>query len=141
MHASLLGRTTKRIHPLPNTTATVTHENTREADRGGAARDVAAAADDRPVLESRRRRLRAYLRHNGERICRDTAVALTWALAMTLVAQELGLPRWVQYFLTFVGVVIYTRATTPWSRPYTSPDDLESAATAGRLQEPEQRHE
>lgn len=107
----------------------MTHGNQGETDRAGADDDaVAARADDRPVLESRRQRLRAYLRHNGERICRDTAVVLTWALAMTIVFPELGLPRWIQYLVTFVGVVVYTRATVPWSRPYTSPDDLESMA-------------
>lgn len=96
--------------------------------RADTARNADAAGDDRPVLESRRRRLRAYLRHNGERICRDTAVVLTWALVMTIAFQGLGLPRWIQYLGTFVGVVVYTRATMPWSRPYTSPDDLESMA-------------
>uniref|UniRef100_A0A8A2VLE6 DUF8119 domain-containing protein n=1 Tax=Haloterrigena alkaliphila TaxID=2816475 RepID=A0A8A2VLE6_9EURY len=79
--------------------------------------------DDRPVLESRRRRLTAYLRHNGERICRDAAVLTTWALLMTIWVQGYGLPRWLCYVVTFVGVVGYTHVTSPWSRPYVSPEE------------------
>ncbi|QSX01143.2 hypothetical protein [Haloterrigena alkaliphila] len=87
-------------------------------------RDAATTVgDDRPVLESRRRRLTAYLRHNGERICRDAAVLTTWALLMTIWVQGYGLPRWLCYVVTFVGVVGYTHVTSPWSRPYVSPEE------------------
>ena len=106
--------------------------------------DAAPVDDDRPVLESRRRRLRAYLRHNGERICRDAVVLASWALVMVLWIQGFGVPRWLCYLATFVGVVGYTQVTSPWVRPYTSPDDLESVSADGRgrrLQESKQRHE
>ncbi|QRV13439.1 hypothetical protein [Haloterrigena salifodinae] len=105
--------------------------------------DAAPVNDDRPVLESRRRRLRAYLRHNAERICRDAVVLAGWALVMVLWIQDFGVPRWLCYLATFVGVVGYTQVTAPWVRPYTSPDDLESrpAEGRGRLQESKQRHE
>lgn len=88
--------------------------------------DADPADDDRPVLESRCRRLGAYLRHNGERICRDTIVLASWALVMTIWIQGFGVPRWLCYLATFVGVVGYTQVTSPWVRPYVSPDDLES---------------
>lgn len=91
--------------------------------------------DDRPLLESRWRRLVAYCRHNGERICRDTAVLIAWAVVMTIWIRGFGLPRWACYVVTFVGVVGYTSATTPWSRPYRSPDDLETLSTDEALQE------
>lgn len=113
-----------------------------KTDRSGADDGAAAPADECPVLESRRRRLRAYLRHNAGRIRRDTTLVLAWALLSTIAYQEVGLPRWTYYVVTFVGVVVYTRATTPWSRPYSSPDDFESpSATGRRLQKPKQRHD
>ncbi|SEP98739.1 hypothetical protein [Natrinema salaciae] len=96
-------------------------------DRSRTDRDAATPhRDDRPVLESRRRRLVAYCRHNGERICRDTAVLVAWALVMTIWIRGFGVPRWLCYVVTFVGVVAYTQATTPWSRPYVSPDDFDA---------------
>ncbi len=107
---------------------------TETESRSGTNRDVAETGhDDRPVLESRRRRLAAYLRHNGERICRDTAVLATWALVMTVWVQGMGVPRWMCYTVTFVGVVGYTRVTPPWSRPYTSPEEFESTPADDRL--------
>ncbi|MFC6767342.1 hypothetical protein [Natrinema soli] len=114
-----------------------------ELDSDESNRDVAESGrDDRPLLESRRRRLIAYCRHNGERICRDTAVLVAWALVMTTWIQGFGLPRWLCYVVTFVGVVGYTQATTSWTRPYVSPDDFGGQSADGRpLQEPEQRHE
>ncbi|QLK26419.1 hypothetical protein HYG81_02025 [Natrinema zhouii] len=90
------------------------------ADRDGAK----SSRDDGPLLESRRHRLIAYCRHNGERICRDTAVLVTWALVMTVWIRGFGLPGWLCYVVTFVGVVGYTQATTSWTRPYVSPDDF-----------------
>ncbi|WP_245550042.1 hypothetical protein [Halopiger xanaduensis] len=81
--------------------------------------------DSRPIVASRRRRLLAYLRHNGERICRDVVVLGAWALVATVWIHAFGLPRWLCYAATFAGVVGYTRVTSPWSRPYVSPDDLE----------------
>ncbi|WP_436345447.1 hypothetical protein [Natronorubrum sp. FCH18a] len=95
--------------------------------------DAETAHDDRPVLESRRHRLSAYLRYNGERICRDTVVLVTWALVMTIWIQGNGLPRWACYVVTFVGVVGYTQMTAPWSRPYASVDDFESTSADDRL--------
>ena len=104
-----------------------------ETDRIDVDTDADATGDDRSIIESRRRRLCAYLRHNGERICRDAIVLSTWALVMAVWAQGLGLPRWLCYLVTFAGVVAYTRVTSPWRRPYGSPDDLEAtAAVPGR---------
>ena len=123
------------------TDAQPTPARTDRDDADAARTDADAARDDRPVLESRRGRLGAYLRHNGERICRDAVVLATWALVTTTWIQGVGVPRWLCYLVTFVGVVGYTRATSPWSRPYASPDDLEAPTDGRRLQEPEQRNE
>lgn len=110
------------MRPLPNTAATVSKtEPTPETTSP----NVDPSGDERPVLESRRRRASAYLRHNGERICRDAAMLVAWALLTTIWMKGFGLPRWLCYLVAFVGVVGYTQVTSPWVRPYMSPDDLE----------------
>lgn len=77
--------------------------------------------DERPLIESRGRRALAYLRHNGPRMVVDTAVLLAWILAATTVFDWLDLPTWFRYVVLFAGVVVYTRITPTWERPYRSP--------------------
>lgn len=77
---------------------------------------------DQPRVDSRRRRLVAYLRHNSERIVVDVAVLTAWLFATTTVFEWLALPRWLLYIVLFVGVVVYSRITPTWERPYRSPD-------------------
>jgi 1,4-dihydroxy-2-naphthoate octaprenyltransferase len=76
------------------------------------------AESDAPVVESRRERLLAYLRHNWSRIVVDAAVLAAWLLVTTLVFQWFALPWWLLYVVVFVGVVVYTRVTPSWRRPY-----------------------
>ena len=76
------------------------------------------AESDAPVVESRRERLLAYLRHNWSRIVVDAAILATWLLVTTLVFQWFALPWWLLYVVVFVGVVVYTRVTPSWRRPY-----------------------
>lgn len=123
----------------PATTVTDTKPARSERSRPPAE----PVSDGRPVLESRRRRLSAYLRYNWERICRDAIVLGSWALLLTVGFRTAGLPPWMCYTVTFVGVVGYTRLTSTWSRPYTSPDEVESEAGSDgrRSEKPEQRHE
>ena len=73
---------------------------------------------DPPAVESRRERLLAYLRHNWSRIVVDAAVLAAWLLVTTLVFQWFALPWWLLYVVVFVGVVVYTRVTPSWRRPY-----------------------
>ena len=77
---------------------------------------------DRPLIESRPRRLLAYLRHNSGRMLVDAAVLLAWVLATAAVLDWLDQPRWLLYVVLFTGVVVYTRITPTWERPYRSPD-------------------
>lgn len=77
---------------------------------------------DTPRIESRTGRLVAYLRHNGSRMLTDLLVLLAWILATTTVAAWFDLPTWLLYVVLFTGVVVYTRVTPPWERPYRSPD-------------------
>ena len=77
---------------------------------------------DRPLIESRPRRLLAYLRHNSGRMLVDASVLLAWILATAAVLDWLDQPRWLLYVVLFAGVVVYTRITPTWERPYRSPD-------------------
>lgn len=77
---------------------------------------------DRPRVVSRGRRLLAYLRHNSARMVVDVAVLAAWILVLTAAFGIVGLPRWLLYVTVFTGVVIYTRVTPTWERPYRSPD-------------------
>ncbi|OVE83971.1 hypothetical protein [Natronolimnobius baerhuensis] len=77
---------------------------------------------DRPLVESRARRLLLYLKHNRGRIVADGALLLGWVLAATLIFDWLEQPTWVLYLVLFIGVVAYTRITPTWERPYRSPD-------------------
>jgi hypothetical protein len=77
---------------------------------------------DYPVIELRRQRLVAYLRHNWPQMIVDAAILIAWLFAATAVFQWLALPSWLLYVVVFVGVVVYARITPTWRRPYRSPD-------------------
>lgn len=77
---------------------------------------------DRPREDSRARRLLAYLRANSARMVVDVAVLAAWILVLTAVFGVIGMPRWLLYLTVFTGVVVYTRVTPTWERPYRSPD-------------------
>lgn len=79
-------------------------------------------SDSRPRIESRRERLRAYLRHNRVQMAVDVAVLAAWVLLTAAVARRFGLPTWLFYVAVFVGVVAYAQMTPAWRRPYRSPD-------------------
>ena len=78
--------------------------------------------DDPPTIRSRLRRLLAYLGHNRNRIVVDIALLTTWVLATSTAFSWLDLPNWLLYVVVFAGVVAYARFTSPWERPYQSPD-------------------
>lgn len=75
-----------------------------------------------PVLESRRERLVAYLRHNWVQMVVDVTVLVLWLLVTTLVFDWLALPQWLLYIVVFGGIGVYTRISPTWQRPYRSPD-------------------
>lgn len=77
---------------------------------------------ERPVIESRTRRLIAYLRYNGDQMVVDAAVLLAWIVVSATVFRWLALPQWLHYLLLFVGIFVYTQITPDWKRPYRSPD-------------------
>lgn len=77
---------------------------------------------DPPVIESRRERLVAYLRHNWPQMVVDAAVLAAWLVVATSLVRWLGLPGWLLYAVVFVGVVVYAQITPTWRRPYRSPD-------------------
>jgi len=77
---------------------------------------------DRPEVGSRRGRLAAYVRHNGERMVVDVAILAAWVVASAAVFGWLGVPQWLHYLVLSLGVVAYARLTRTWERPYESPD-------------------
>lgn len=77
---------------------------------------------DRHRIHSRSRRLWAYLTFNRDRMIVDVLVILTWVIATRTIFGTLELPAWSFYLVLFVGVIVYSRVTEPWSRPYRSPD-------------------
>lgn len=77
---------------------------------------------DRPLIESRHRRLLAYLRHNRDQLVVDAAVLLTWIIVSAALFRWLDLPQWLHYLVLFVGIAVYSRLTPNWERPYRSPD-------------------
>ncbi|MFC3957719.1 hypothetical protein [Halovivax cerinus] len=79
-------------------------------------------ASERPVIESRSRRLLAYLRFNRARIVTDVSLLLVWMFVASATFDWLEQPPWLLYVVTFTGVVLYTRVTPTWERPYRSPD-------------------
>lgn len=80
--------------------------------------------DDRdlPVIESRRKRLVTYLRHNWSRMVVDAAILVAWLFVTTAVFRWLTLPQWLLYVVVFGGIGVYTRLSPTWQRPYRSPD-------------------
>jgi hypothetical protein len=77
---------------------------------------------DRPSIESRPRRLLAYLRHNRDQLVVDAAVLLSWTVASAALFRWLVLPQWLHYLVLFVGIAVYSRLTPNWERPYRGPD-------------------
>lgn len=77
---------------------------------------------DQPSVESRRRRLLAYLRHNRDQLVVDTAVLLSWIVVSAALFRWLSLPQWLHYLVLFVGIAAYSKLTPDWERPYRSPD-------------------
>lgn len=77
---------------------------------------------DRPTIESRTRRLFAYLRHNRDQLVVDAAVLLSWTVASAALFRWLSLPQWLHYLVLFVGIAVYSRLTPNWERPYRSLD-------------------
>lgn len=77
---------------------------------------------ERPVIESRARRLLAYLRYNRGRIVTDASLLLVWIFVATATFDWLSQPPWLLYVVLFTGVALYTRVTPTWERPYRSPD-------------------
>lgn len=77
---------------------------------------------DRSRIESRSRRLLAYLRHNRDQLIVDGAVLLTWIVVSTAVFRWLTLPQWAHYLVLFVGIAVYAKLTSAWERPYRSPE-------------------
>lgn len=75
-----------------------------------------------PEIHSRTRRLAAYLDHNRDRMLVDLSVILAWVIATWAIFGALTLPRWFFYLVLFTGVIVYSRITPPWERPYRSPD-------------------
>lgn len=79
-------------------------------------------ATDPPELRSRHKRLIAYLDFNKNRMAVDLVVLVGWILLNWSVFSWFSLPTWMLYVTLFVGVIIYSRITPTWERPYRSPD-------------------
>lgn len=77
---------------------------------------------ERPTVESRSERLVEYLRHNRDLLVVDAAVLLAWILVSASLFRWLTLPQWLHYLVLFVGIVLYSKLTPNWERPYESPD-------------------
>ena len=77
---------------------------------------------DLPRIDSRSRRLLAYLQHNWSRIVVDVALLTAWIIVVITAFEYVDYHRWLLYFVIFVGVLLYSRVTPPWERPYRSPD-------------------
>lgn len=77
---------------------------------------------DPPRIDSQAGRLVAYVRHNRSRMIADVLVLAAWILVASSLFDVFGLPSWLLYVVLFVGVVVYTRITPTWERPYRSPD-------------------
>lgn len=75
----------------------------------------------RPVIESRTRRLLAYLSHNRDQLLVDAAVVLTWMVVSAALFRWLSFPQWSHYVVLFVGIYVYARLSPDWERPYRSP--------------------
>ena len=78
--------------------------------------------EDRPEVRSRHRRLIAYLRFNGVRMVVDVLVLAAWVIFNWSLFAWFALPTWLLYVTIFAGVIVYSRVTPTWRRPYRSPD-------------------
>ncbi len=78
--------------------------------------------DEKPLIESRRSRLIAYVAHNKSRILVDALLLATWITLVTGIFTYLWLPRSIYYIALFLGVLLYSLVTHPWERPFRSPD-------------------
>jgi hypothetical protein len=76
----------------------------------------------RPDVDSRARRLVAYLRHNRDQFVVDVAVLFAWTVSSAALFQWLDLPQWLYYLVLFVGVAAYSNVTPNWERPYRPPE-------------------
>lgn len=90
--------------------------------------------EDPPRIEARWRRALAYLQFNRSQILVDISVLTAWILGTWALFGYLGLTTWLMYIVLFVGVVIYSRLTPTWERPYRSPD-LEDHLDSDELEE------
>lgn len=79
-------------------------------------------ARTRRLVESRSRRLWLYVTHNGRRMVIDASLLIVWVSVATALLEWLEQPTWLLYVVLFAGVVLYSRITPTWERPYRSPD-------------------
>ena len=79
-------------------------------------------AADPPEVRPRHRRLAKYLRFNARTMAVDVLVLAAWILVNWSVFAWLSLPTWSMYVTIFAGVIVYSRITPTWERPYRSPD-------------------
>lgn len=84
-------------------------------------RGVPPPVAERPIIESRSRRLIAYLRHNCGQMVVDAAILLAWMIVSATLFRWLTLPPWLHYLVLFGGVAAYSKLTPGWERPYRSP--------------------
>lgn len=77
---------------------------------------------DGPAVESRRERLVRYLQYNWSRMAVDATVLVAWLFVTTAVFRWFALPQWLLYVVVFGGIIVYSRITPSWKRPYRSPD-------------------
>lgn len=71
-----------------------------------------------PVIESRTRRVVAYLSHNRDQLVVDAAVVLVWMIVSAALFRQFGFPQWSHYVVLFVGLYAYARTSPDWERPY-----------------------
>lgn len=79
-------------------------------------------AEEAPEIGERHQRLRVYLAHNRNRMLADLLILVAWIVATFAVFGFLGWPSWLLYIVIVAGVIIYSRITPTWERPYRSPD-------------------
>lgn len=52
----------------------------------------------------------------------DILVIGAWVILNWSVFSWFSLPTWALYVIIFAGVIVYSRITPTWERPYRSPD-------------------
>jgi hypothetical protein len=83
---------------------------------------VLECVPDEPAVESRPRRLAAYLAHNRDQLVVDVAVLFAWTVGSGALFQWLALPQWLYYLVLFVGVAAYSNVTPNWEHPSEPPE-------------------